>query len=180
MNQEQTMYKIKDVSKLTGELLLKILFYMSENIQDSIHTHLANSSFKGETNWNKFMATDAPKEIKQFRSEEMNLDRLKDYMSDYKIGFSVKDMADGSKTLAFETKNQAMVEQAFADTLEAVVEPEKLEQMSQKLVKRPENMNVKDKLAYYREQSQIAIQAKQTLEAVKKTKKEVIKEEVKS
>ena len=73
MEQEQTLYKIKDVSKLTGELFLKILFYMTETIQDRIQTYQANKTFVGETNWNKFMATDAPKEIKQFRSEEMKL-----------------------------------------------------------------------------------------------------------
>lgn len=180
MEQEQTLYKIKDVSKLTGELFLKILFYMTETIQDRIQTYQANKTFVGETNWNKFMATDAPKEIKQFRSEEMNLERLKEYLNDYQIGFSVREMPDSTMTLAFETKNKAMVEQAFSDTLEAVVEPDKLAKVSQKLVKTPENMNVKERLAYYQEQSRAAIQAKQATRATKVAKKESIKEEVKA
>ena len=121
MEQEQTLYKIKDVSKLTGELFLKILFYMTETIQDRIQTYQANKTFVGETNWNKFMATDAPKEIKQFRSEEMNLERLKEYLNDYQIGFSVREMPDSTMTLAFETKNKAMVEQAFTFTFDNLV-----------------------------------------------------------
>lgn len=180
MEQEQALYKIKDVSKLTGELFVKILFYLSENIQDHFQAHQANRTFTGETNWNKFMATDSSKEIKQFRSEELNLDRLKDYLKDYQIGFSVKDMADGTKTLAFETKNHKLVEQAFSDTLAAVVEPEKLEQMSQKLVNTPKNMNAKDRLAYYQAQSKAASQAKQASQVPKITKKEIAKEEVKA
>ncbi len=66
MEQEQTLYKIKDVSKLTGELFLKILFYMTETIQDRIQTYQANKTFVGETNWNKFMATDAQRKLSSF------------------------------------------------------------------------------------------------------------------
>lgn len=89
-------------------------------------------------------------------------------------------MPDSTMTLAFETKNKAMVEQAFSDTLEAVVEPDKLAKVSQKLVKTPENMNVKERLAYYQEQSRAAIQAKQATQVTKVAKKESIKEEVKA
>ena len=41
-------------------------------------------------------------------------------------------------------------------------------------------MNVKERLAYYQEQSRAAIQAKQATQATKVAKKESIKEEVKA
>lgn len=150
MEQEATVYKLKDMSKLTGEMLLKTLLFLIENGTEKFQNKMLNPNITGETSWSKFMATDASKTVKEFRSNELNLERLKEYLAAYKIGFALEELKEGQTSLVFYVKDQELVSQAFQNTLEEIVDPDKSEELCDKLILSPKNMNLKQRLNHYK------------------------------
>ncbi|HEL2357810.1 TPA: DUF3801 domain-containing protein, partial [Streptococcus suis] len=68
----------------------------------------------GEQKWNSFMATDAKKEIKEFRTTEANLEQLRSVLKLYDVRFSIKSLDnEGTTLLSFEAKNREFMEKAF-------------------------------------------------------------------
>ncbi|CYU83125.1 DUF3801 domain-containing protein [Streptococcus suis] len=159
MDQEKVSYQIKDVAKLTGDILLKILIEMSDRTADYIKTFESNRHFTGETKWNRLMATSSTKEIKQFHTNELNLERLKTYLTDRGIAFAFKEAANGKMDFVFEAKNRAVVEKVFEELMNELTKPDTVKGLNKLLLKTPENMNLQDKLAYYRKQTTLEIAA---------------------
>ncbi|WP_249630224.1 DUF3801 domain-containing protein [Streptococcus uberis] len=174
MNQEQMMLKMKDMSKLTGEGLLKALLFMLENGRDQLKAHQANKSFTGETQWNKIMATNAPKELKQFRSNELNLERLKSYLNERGVAFAFRQQKDGKMEFVFESKNKQIVEEVFKELINDLTDTKKVQNLNKMLLKTPKNMGFEDKLDYYKQRSAQEIKEKlaksKSIKAPKKAK----------
>ena len=121
MEQERTIFQVKDVSKLTGEMLLKMLAYMVEYMTD--------------------------------------LDRLKAYLEEYKIGFATQALKDNRVMLAFEVKNKELVKKAYEQFLTDLTSPQETKKLTQELLKSPENMNLEEKITHFKVQEQVKIQA---------------------
>jgi hypothetical protein len=159
MEQERTIFQVKDVSKLTGEMLLKMLAYMVEYMNDQGQKYMNRQRFNAETRWNQFMASDNAKEVKTFLSNEVNLDKLKDYLEEYKIGFATQNLKDNRVMLAFEVKNKELVKEAYERFLTNLTSPQDTKKLNQDLLKSPENMNLEEKITHFKVQEQVKIQA---------------------
>lgn len=159
MEQERTIFQVKDVSKLTGEMLLKMLAYMVEYMNDQGQKYMNRRRFNAETRWNQFMASDNAKEVKTFLSNEVNLDKLKDYLEEYKIGFATQNLKDNRVMLAFEVKNKELVKEAYERFLTNLTSPQDTKKLNQDLLKSPENMNLEEKITHFKVQEQVKIQA---------------------
>lgn len=149
MEQERTLYKLSDVVKLTGELLLKQMAFMVESGRDQYASWSADKHYTGETEWDNFMATSSEKDVKTFLSNEVNLSQLKRYLEEYRIGFTTRNEPNGKVSLAFEVKNHAFVVNAFEQLTRDLTNSEKVRELNQRLLKNPKNMSFEDKLAYY-------------------------------
>ena len=159
MEQERTIYQLKDVSKVTGETLLKALAYILETTNDKIKHRMANKHFAGETKWNRFMTTDSKKEVKTFLNNEVNLEKLKDYLREYKIGFASQKLKNNRVMLAFEVKNEALVKEAYEKFLTDLTNPKESTKLNQELLKRPENMIFEEKLEHLQKLQDAKIKA---------------------
>lgn len=176
MDQEHVARKVTDVYKLTGELLLKALYQMMEEVYQRAQDHAANKVFTEKTNWNKFMATSETKHFETFMTSELNSELLEEYLKGYEVGFAVKDNKDGTSTIAIDAKNVKALEESFKGVINDLTDPKKSEKLMNSLVKTPRNMNLEDKLAYHKQQVQAEIKAK-TLEKAPSPKKVLAKEE---
>ena len=159
MEQERTIFQVKDVSKLTGEMLLKMLAYMVEYMTDQGQKYMKRQRYGAETRWNQFMASDSAKEVKTFLSNEVNLDKLKAYLEEYKIGFATQALKDNRVMLAFEVKNKELVKKAYEQFLTDLTSPQETKNLNQELLKSPENMNLEEKITHFKVQEQVKIQA---------------------
>lgn len=159
MEQERTIFQVKDVSKLTGEMLLKMLAYMVEYMNDQGQRYMKQQRYGAETRWNQFMASDSAKEVKTFLSNEVNLDKLKTYLEEYKIGFATQNLKDNRVMLAFEVKNKELVKEAYERLLTNLTSPQDTKKLNQDLLKSPENMNLEEKINHFKVQEQVKIQA---------------------
>ncbi|MBZ2021753.1 hypothetical protein [Streptococcus sanguinis] len=159
MEQERTIFQVKDVSKLTGEMLLKMLAYMVEYMNDQGQRYMKRQRYGAETRWNQFMASDSAKEVKTFLNNEVNLDKLKDYLAEYKIGFATQNLKDNRVMLAFEVKNKELVKEAYERFLNNLTSPQDTKKLNQDLLKSPENMNLEEKITHFKVQEQVKIQA---------------------
>lgn len=159
MEQERTIFQVKDVSKLTGEMLLKMLAYMVEYMTDQGQKFMKRQRYGAETRWNHFMASDSAKEVKIFLSNEVNLDKLKTYLEEYKIGFATQALKDNRVMLAFEVKNKELVKEAYERFLTNLTNSQDTKKLNQELLKSPENMNLEEKITHFKVQEQVKIQA---------------------
>ena len=175
MNQEQIGLKLGDVSRVTGELILKALAYMVENGADKIQTAYDNrSSLKGEIKWEQLLNADTKKEVIQFRQEEVNLDRLKEQLQKDNVRFAFKK-EEGVHTLLFEAKNTALVKQALETIIDNLTNPAKAQKFNQMILKSPKNMSIEERLQYYKQEGRAQI-AKLQAERAKKLKAPKVKE----
>lgn len=159
MEQERTIFQVKDASKLTGEMLLKMLAYMVEYMTDQGQKYMKRQRYGGETQWDQFIASDSAKEVRTFLSNEVNLDKLKDYLEEYKIGFATQTLKDNRVMLAFEVKNEALVKEAYEKFLLDLTNPKEGTKLNQELLKRPENMSFEEKLEYLQKLQDAKIKA---------------------
>lgn len=168
------MLKMKDMSKLTGEGLLKALLFMLENGRDQLKAHHANKTFTGEIQWNKIMATNAPKELKLFRTNELNLERLKSYLNERGVAFAFRPQKDGKMEFVFESKNKQIVEEVFKELINDLTDTKKLGNLNKMLLKTPKNMGFEDKLTYYKQRSAEEVKEKlaksKTIKSPRKSK----------
>ena len=159
MEQERTIFQVKDASKLTGEMLLKMLAYMVEYMNDQGQKYMKRQRYGAETRWNQFMASDSAKEVKTFLNNEVNLDKLKAYLAEYKIGFATQNLKDNRVMLAFEVKNKELVKEAYERFLTNLTTSQYTKKLNQDLLKSPENMNLEEKITHFKVQEQVKIQA---------------------
>ena len=172
MDQERVGMKVGEVYKLTGELMLKALYYAMENGYQTIKSHSENKVFSDKTNWNQFMATKETKHFETFLNSEVNSERLEEYLKGYDVGFSIKDNGNGTSTVAIDAKNVQALEASFKGVINDLTDPNKAEKLKENLVKSPKNMTVTEKLAYYKKQVKAEIKAKAKVQA--KTPKKVL------
>ena len=167
MEQEKSMYQLKNTGKLTGEMLVKALllfFEKGEGVMDLVK----NRPVRGEQKWNRFMATEARKEVKEFRTTEINLEQLRDILKLYNIGFSIKSLEeDGTTLLSFEARNRAVMEQAFEKVLDRAINPESAVQFGKVLSSQENRKPFEERLAAASKQSQ-------ELEAIQEAKNAVV------
>lgn len=167
MEQEKSIYQLKNAGKLTGEMLVKGLLLFFEKGEGVIDL-MQNRPKSGEQKWNSFMATSARKEIKKFRTTEVNLEQLRSVLKLYDISFSIKPLEEEGKTLlAFETKNQAVMEKAFEKVIERAINPETAASFGKLLSSKEEKKPFEERLAE-------ASQKSRELEALQELKNEAV------
>ncbi|HEL0020205.1 TPA: hypothetical protein TT917_001559 [Streptococcus equi subsp. zooepidemicus] len=176
MEQERVAMKVADVYKVTGELILKAMYYAMEETASRLQAHAETKTFTRETNWNRFMATSETKHFETFLNSEVDSERLEDYLKGYEVGFSIKDNRNGTSTIAIDAKNVQALEASFKGVINDLTDPNKAEKLKENLVKSPKNMTVTEKLAYYKKQVKAEIKAKAKIKA-KTPKKALAKEE---
>ncbi|BCP62932.1 hypothetical protein SUT380_21200 (plasmid) [Streptococcus parasuis] len=176
MDQERAGMKVSEVYKVTGEFILKALYYAIENGYQKIQNNRENKVFSDKTNWNQFMATKETKHFETFMNHEVNTERLEQYLKGYDVGFSIKDNRNGTSTIAIDAKNVKALEASFKGIINDLTNPNKAEKLSYNLVKSPKNMTVKEKLTYYKKQVKADIKAKNQVK-VPTPKKAIAKDE---
>ncbi|AUT05852.1 MULTISPECIES: hypothetical protein [Streptococcaceae] len=162
MDQERIGIKIADVYKLTGELVLKSMYYAMEHSASQLKNFRESKTYSGEVNWNKFLETRETKHFETFMTSEVNSERLTEYLKGYDIGFSIKDNGDGTSIIAIDAKNIKALEASFKGVINDLTDSQKSQKLQERLVKTPKNMSVKEKLTYYKKQvkSEIAKKSK--------------------
>lgn len=137
-------------SKLTAEFLIKAIFtgrmFFYRRYQDK---KLGDRIFHGETEWSKFMKSIDPITMRDLTTNEVNLDKFKEELEKYNIGFSFYKHADGKTTsVAFSIKHKDIVEKSLSETLEKVV---KSENFTENVKKAPKKKDLQEKLNYYKQ-----------------------------
>lgn len=176
MDQERVAMKIVDVYKLTGELILKALYYALEEGYQRVKIHSENKVFSEKTDWNRFMATKEAKHFETFMSSEVNTERLEEYLKGYGVGFSIRENDNGTSTIAIDAKNIQALEASFKGVINDLTDPKKAEKLTSYLLKNPKNMTVNEKLVYYKKQVKAEVKAKAMVKAPS-AKKVIAKDE---
>lgn len=145
MEQEKSMYQLKNAGKLTGELLVKGLLLFFEKGEELVDL-AKNRPMVGEQKWNRFIATDGFKEIKEFRTTEANLEQLRSVLNMYDISFSVRTLEDGLTQLAFESKNRSVMESAFKKVIERATNPKTAAEFGKLLASPPDKKTFEERL----------------------------------
>lgn len=110
--QEQAVYQLKNVSKVTVDLLYKILLKIREHDQmkREINDKYIN---KGENTLTDLKGTGERLNVvelnKEFASQEINLNKLKTWLEERDIEFAFNDNLDGAKELYFKHKDTDLV-----------------------------------------------------------------------
>lgn len=180
MEQEQTLFQLKNIGKGTGEILLKGILAFFEQSSEKGKSLGGLLSKSGESNWNRFIANDAPKEIKRFRTSEVNLEKLKEYLKPYGVRFSIKKLSEDEVALAFEAKNKDVVRDAFEHLIADVVDLEKdpkTQEIIDRLVKNPDAMPFEERLEKAKEETAQKIAEKKAKAKEAREAKESKKEE---
>ncbi|HEN7064408.1 TPA: DUF3801 domain-containing protein [Streptococcus agalactiae] len=189
MEQEQTLFQLKNIGKGTGEVILKGLLACLEKSKEEGESITNLLSKNGETNWNRFLNSTSEKEIKRFKTSEVNLSNLKEYLKKYGVKFSVKHLEGNEIALAFEAKNRDIIRDAFEKIISDVVktpEAEKSNEVISNLVTDPKALPFEERLNKAKEETAQKImlheakekQERQSQSKTSKIKKPKIKEEV--
>lgn len=155
MDQERVAMQIKNIFLFTGEFALKALYEGFRAGVDITHEIVSNKTFTSETKWNRLMATADPKDIRTFLSSEINADKLKTYLKQEKVGFSIRNEKNGQSTLLFEAKNKSLIENAFNRLIDDIAKDPKA--LNDKLLKSPKNMNFQEKLNHFKNKSDVMV-----------------------
>ncbi|MGT2754550.1 hypothetical protein [Streptococcus ovis] len=163
MNQEQIAYRLTGISKVTGEVLLKLIFLALQETEEKLQQHLAAKNFTSETSWNKFLATSDEKYFKEFLSTELHTKALKDYLNEHNIGFALQKLPDGKMEIAIDAKNIQQLENFLTKFKQEVSTAAEAEVLTERLSKESNPLTLEDMLAKYEKQvdNEIA-QAQQT------------------
>lgn len=170
MDQERIGMKVIDAYKVTGELLLKAIYQLIE--EHTMHSQLKqeNKTFTSEANWNHFLETKETKHFETFLNSEVNTEKLKQYLNQYEVGFAMKENKDSTNTIAIDAKNVQVLQNAFKAVINDLTNPEKAEKTTKELTKSPQNMALKEKLTYYKQQTAKALADKAKSKVTKKIK----------
>ena len=98
------------------------------------------------------------------------MEKLKQYLNQYEVGFAMKENKDGTNTIAIDAKNVQVLQNAFKAVINDLTNPEKAEKTSKELTKSPQNMALKEKLTYYKQQTAKALADKAKSKVTKKIK----------
>lgn len=150
MDQERTGHSLVLKGKVTLEMTIQALYALAKAYYDSHQYKMEHRSFEGETRFNDFMATKSQKDVEKLLSSEVHLAKLKHYLEEVKVGFTYQQK-DETTYLYFESKNRLLAEKAIKDMLADMTQsPEKLEDFSKKIVRKPHEKTPNEKLDYYK------------------------------
>lgn len=170
MDQERIGMKVIDTYKVTGELVLKAIYELIEEHTMRSQLKQETKTFTSEANWNRFLETKETKHFETFLNSEVNTEKLKQYLNQYEVGFAMKENKDGTNTIAIDAKNVQVLQTAFKAVINDLTNPEKAEKTSKELTKSPQNMALKEKLTYFRQQTAKALADKTKSKVTKKIK----------
>ncbi|HEO7897380.1 DUF3801 domain-containing protein [Streptococcus agalactiae] len=136
MEQERSIYQVKEVGKVTGDFLIKMALLFFERSNDALQAHYDKPK-AGEVRWNRLMASSEDKTIKHFRASEVSMAALKTYLAQYGVMFATRDLGNGMMSIAFEAKNRDIIAQAFSHFLDQVTSPDAAKDMTQELTVNP-------------------------------------------
>lgn len=150
MDQEKTSHSLALKGKITLEMTLQALYTLAKAYHDHQQYKMEHQSFEGEVRFNDFMATKSQKDMEQLLSSEVHLEKLKHYLEEVKVGFTYHQKGEITY-LFFESKNRLLAEQALKKMIADITKtPEKLENFSKKVLKKPHEMSPEEKIAYYK------------------------------
>ncbi|HEL2313601.1 hypothetical protein [Streptococcus suis] len=149
MNQEQVARKMTDISKLSGEVLLKFLWYIIQESAEKYKYVIENKTFTGETSWNAFLATSEDKYFKEFLAGEMHVESLKQYLKEHNIGFAMQQLPNGKMEIAIDAKNVQQLENFLKQFKEEITTEAGGKRLIKLLLKTPQKMSLEEKLKYY-------------------------------
>lgn len=155
MDEERVVQHFGRTGKITVEFILKALMYFNEsnkNIVQFMQNMQPNDSVSGEMTWDKLMKSSDVMTIQDLQSTEVNLDKLKVELEKYGIGFAFYKHPDSNKvSMAYAVKHKDIVSKAFEDTISKIVKNP--EGFSRNIKKDEKNMNVEEKLKYYKQKT---------------------------
>lgn len=169
MEDERVISTTANISKTTAEFLLKMLYCgISKSYGMYKESKLETRVFTGETEWNKFMESIDPIQIKDFKNNEVNLDRFKEELEKYGMGFSFYKHADGKNvSLAYSINHSSIVEKAINETLEKIVRDDNF---IDKVKKTSKDNTLEEKLNYYTQQAKTTDNFKEEIKEKHKEK----------
>ena len=178
MEQERSIYQVKEVGQVTGDFLIKMALLFFERSNDALQAYYDKPK-AGEVRWNRLMASREEKSIKDFRASEISMAALKTYLAQYGVMFAKRDLGNGMMSIAFEAKNRDIIAQAFSHFLDHVTSPEGAKDMTQDLAVNPKAKPLEKRLKELekqaKEEAQQAAKEKQTKKSKAKEKPEVTK-----
>lgn len=150
MDQERTSHSLALKGKITVEMTIQALYALAKAHQAHKQYQLDHKTFERETRFNDFMATSSQKDVQELLSSEVHLEKLKYYLEEVKVGFTYYQK-DNTTYLFFESKNRLLAEKAIKDMLADITKtPEKLENFSKKVLRKPHEILPEEKIAYYK------------------------------
>lgn len=168
MEDEQVIYMTARKTALVGEVLLKVMLLGAEKLHEKyVDLRLGKRVFSGETEWNKFMESLDEVNIKTLRYNEINLEKYKEALEKYNIGFSFYDHENGKISFAYYIRQEKILEKITNDFLQKIV---KDDNVLNKCKKDISSKTLEDKINYFKQQEKKEIQAKAKLEKKAKVK----------
>lgn len=122
MEQDRVVAQVGRSFSITGELILKALYIACQKAYDVQTNRMGLINYQSETSWQRFMATNQSKDVKDFLHNEVNLEALKAELERYQIGFAFHKHNDGSVSMAYDFKNKAIVEEAFSRVIQKITD----------------------------------------------------------
>lgn len=158
MEDEQIIYMTARKTALVGEVLLKVILLGAEKLHEKyVDIRLGKRIFSGETEWNKFMESLDDVNIKTLRYHEINLEKYKEALEKYNIGFSFYDHENGKVSFAYYIRQEKILEKITNDFLQKIV---KEDNILDKCKKDINSKTLEEKINYYKLQEKQEIQAK--------------------
>lgn len=150
MDQEKISHSLALKGKITLEMTIQALYALAKAYHDNQQYKMEHHTFEGETRFNDFMATKSQKDMEQLLSSEVHLGKLKHYLKEYKVGFTYQQKGE-TTYLFFESKNRLLAQKAIKEMISDITKnPDKLENFSKKVLKKPHEMTPEEKIAYYK------------------------------
>ena len=148
MEEEKVINLSYKFTKTTAEFLLKTLFSgIDKGYEIYNDIRLGKRIFHGETEWNKFMESLDPTTIKDLQTNEVSLEKFKEELEKYGIGFAFYKHSDGRVSVAYSIKHESIVSKALSETIEKMV---KDDGFSERVKKKEKNMNFEEKLNHFK------------------------------
>lgn len=144
MEQERVVAQVGRSFFVTGDFILRTLYLASQKAWEVHVNKKGQINYQGQAAWNKFMATNQSKDVKDFLHNDVNLEALKKELERYQIGFAFHKHSDGSVSMAYDFKNKAIVEEAFVRVIQTITEQPQT--VKEQLAKKPEDRTLGEKI----------------------------------
>ena len=136
MDQERVVGKVRSPFEITGKAFMKMLYLIGKTWHDKRvwnreHPEL-RKKFMGEQQWFDLISSNADKNIQTFMNSEVNFDKVNEQFKDLGIVFATKDNRDGSREVAWLSRDDKLAEKAIQKALKQIVDdPKQLKPIEQ-------------------------------------------------